>query len=277
MGFSRQSYDALSLGNTSIADSGGLTIVHPFYGEVDRFNFLYDNHWSQFNDPKIKILAIDDCGTPEIHPEMEGRNCDFDLSIYRIYENIRHNAVGAFNLGMLLADTEYVLMLDSDCSFSVEDMQRIMEFKPSDNVLYKFSKIRIENTGPRYIRHNQQAASLISKRLFTRLSMYDEDMTGETGGYGYWEYLFANNVESGIYGHHTGQQFRRIFIDLAVREYMGSIYDYTHDPGRTNKKLWYDKAAGRVPINYQKLNFPWQCTYHNQPGEHRYIHVRDRV
>lgn len=246
----------------------GLTLVHPFFGEDKRFDMLY-NHWMQYRPgikDKLKIVIADDCGTPEIHTLMRPsklKRCDIDLSIYRILQDLKYNTPGALNLGIMIADTEYILIMDSDCTFLDEEMHKIMSFKPEKNWVYKFRRNRITNDAQwkkndRYL----PCTMLFHKDMFLHINGFDEDFTGAySGGYAFFDTHFDFKILK--YGYHIG-----VVHDITATEYMddfiGDRVSRTKHHEFINRQLWYEKQDNRKPESQHMLRFPWTRTFYNR-------------
>jgi len=247
----------------------GLTLVHPFYGEAKRFETLYNNHWMQYRSEikdKLKIVIADDCGTPAIHILMSPsklKRLDINLSIYRILKDLKYNTPGALNLGIMVADTEHVLIMDSDCTFSDEEMHKIMSFKPERNWVYKFRRNRITNDSKwkmntRYL----PCTMLFHKDMFLHINGFDEDFTGEySGGYAFFDNHFDFKILK--YNYHIG-----VIHDITATEYMddlvGNRVFRTLGHENINRQLRYDKQENRKPESTHMLRFSWERTFCNR-------------
>lgn len=246
----------------------GLTVVHPFFGEKKRFEMLFNN-WTMY-DPKIKdklnIIVVDDHGTPPIHELMTPaykKHCDLNLDIMRINKNLKYNTPGALNLGIISAKTEYILIMDSDCTFSPEEMHNVMELRPDPKWNYKFPRKRVTNDAhwklnDRYL----PCTMLFNKDLFLKVNGFDEDFTGEySKGYAYFDNHFDRKVTK--YGYHFG-----VVNWISATEYMDDVVGdrvvRTRNDEVINKKLMYDKMNGVVEESKLMLRFPWELMFHNR-------------
>ena len=250
----------------------GLTLVHPYFGEKKRFVYMYDNYWSKYPQnikDKLHIVLVDDCGTPAIHTLMSGRKCDFNLTIFRITDNLKYNTAGALNVGSVEASTDFILQMDSDCVLDLEMMGKLMQTDPMLNWMYKFRRKRItDDPNLRRTDRYLPCANLLHKDVFKAVHGFDEDFTGaRSGGYGYFDNHFDHKV--------LAQKFRRAVIDgIIVTEYMESLVEPGESTGplgvgvhRTarhneiNRSLYRRKCNGLVPENHSILRFKYEKVY----------------
>lgn len=255
-------------GTTSIHDAGGLTLIHPFFGERKRFELLYSN-WMAYSPEikdKLNIIIADDCGTPAIHDLMTPayvKHCDFNLDILRITKDLKYNTAGALNLGIMAAHTKFILIMDSDCTFSPEVMHSIMSLKPEPRTMYKFPRNRITKdahwaTNIRYL----PCTILFEKDSFLEVNGFDEDFTGTySGGYAYFDNHFDDKLSN--LGYHN-----RVLLDITATEYMddfvGERVSRTKNQETINKTLMYNKNSGSVPNSTHMLRFPWKRMFKNR-------------
>ena len=120
----------------------GLTLMHPFYGEEERLPKMFEiwDAWSDDVKQHVSVILIDDHGTPSIEDLLPDRTVDYNLSVYRIQDDLQYNTPGALNLGMMVASTPWILTMDSDCAFEPDVMQRLLDFKPERGNVYKIGR-----------------------------------------------------------------------------------------------------------------------------------------
>lgn len=253
-------------GPTSVQESG-LTIVHAFFGEEQRFRLLIDN-WNRYSrsiKDKLKIIMVDDHGTPPLKSLLTPsilKRIDFDLTIYEIEDDLKHNTPGAYNLGVMAATTPWVLTLESDCTFLPGMMQKVMEYKPMKNCVYMFDRLRVtENKAWLMLDRYLPTAMLMNKEIFLDLNGFDEDFTGEySNGYGFFDTHFTFKVMVSKWDVGIAQP--NIIATEWMPDTCGERVPRTDEGIRTNKKLFYSKRNGSQPLDSNKmLRFAWSKVY----------------
>lgn len=259
----RDHFDGLTSLHTS-----GLTLIHPFFGETERFDKLFEI-WRSYSGKvkeSLNIVVIDDCGDPAIHtlmPKSRLKRCDFNLSIYRITTPLWRNTPGALNLGLMCSDTPWSLIMDSDCTFVAEEMEKVMALRPRSNWIYHFDRTRVtrdahwaENT--RFL----PCTILMPKPIFLDVAGFDEDFTGEySRGWAFFDNHFNWKVRMHDY-------WAGIPKWITATEYMpdevGPRLPRNRDEERINKKLMYAKKEGKIPNSSRMLRFDWERTLHRR-------------
>ncbi len=245
----------------------GLTLIHPFFGEEQRFRLLVDN-WIKYPQAirdKLKLIIVDDHGTPSIESLLTTKMKDslkgINLSVYEIQDDLKHNTPGALNLGMMVADTEWILIMDSDCTFLPEAMHDVMEYKPMDDWLYKFDRLRI--TDNEHWAKNERflpCTMLLRKQIFLEINGFDEDYTGaRSGGYGFFDNDFDHKIQLSKYN--SGRVQTNILATEWMSDVCGDFVPRTYEEDRINRRLYYEKIEGRIPYNNEMLRFAWRKVY----------------
>jgi glycosyltransferase involved in cell wall biosynthesis len=216
----------------------------------------------------LSIILVDDHGTPSakslLTPSVVKR-CNFDLTVYEIEDDLHHNTPGALNLGMMAASTDWILIMDSDCSFDPETMERLMAYKPMDGWLYKFDRNRITDdpklkANTRYL----PCTMLMQRKIFLSVNGFDEDFTGaRSGGYAF----FDNHFDSKVYNAGWNMGRASLKSDLIATEWMEDVVGIkvprTDKEQLINRKLMYAKMADTKLENHKILRFAWKRVYHS--------------
>lgn len=240
----------------------GLTLIHPFHGEDQRFE-LHWNHWVHLPEilrNKLKIIVVDDHGTPSIESlitDEKKEQINFDFSLYRITDDLKWSTPAALNLGLMSADTPWTLIMDSDCLFEAEEFAKVFALKPWQEIGYKFERKRI-TTDPHLAKTTRYLPCTIlqHKDIFLAVNGFDEDFIGtNSGGYGF----FDNHYDSKVYDAGFRQRY---LTEPIVTEYMQDqvglkVQRRTQDMD-TNRRLMYQKWNDEVPNNMKILNFNWK-------------------
>jgi len=246
----------------------GLTIVHPFYNDKERFDLQFWN-WMDYDKEikkNLKIIISDDCSTPPVVEYLtpsKTKRININLEIYRILKDLKWNTPGALNLGILNSSTDWILIMDSDCLLKPSIISQLMKnLKPSKEWFYYFPRNRITNKREKLTRY-LPCSVLFHKENFVDIGGFDEDFTGErSGGYGIFDNAFENQITT--YGYKKGL-LEDIIIDEYMEDFVGPNIQMktntTKDHIHINKKIGYDKYEGRRPWNRNFLNFPWERSF----------------
>jgi glycosyltransferase involved in cell wall biosynthesis len=239
-------------------ESARLTIVHPFYNEYARFKLQYANWlgWSDEVRERVNVVLIDDGSASPIHELFTSRRIaklgNFNISVHRIEKDLKWNTPGALNLGLTVAPTDWVLIMDSDCAFDNENMEKLLKAAPDPNAIYKFPRqrlgsgaVRTENlTKKRWL----PCTMLFHRSLFMdKVGGFDEDYTGEySGGYAFFDTDFDERAFS-MHNEHP----MLIWNDVTAIEWMpsmadGEIVHRSIEDQNVNKRLLYEKRAIRM-------------------------------
>jgi glycosyltransferase involved in cell wall biosynthesis len=242
----------------------GLTIVHPFYNDKERFDLQFP-YWQSYDDivkQYLKITIVDDCSKEPVSSYItrsKQKRIDFNLTGYRITEDLKWNTPGALNLGIMQATTDWVLIMDSDCLLNAEMIDTLMsELSPKENWLYYFPRNRITDDPIKKLNVRfLPCAILFHKNTFKTIGGFDEDFVGaRSGGYGVFDNHFE--VMMGRYGYSRG-----ILTNIVISEYIfkNETPSYTKEDVNVNLKLHYKKMECEVPMNRQLMNFTWEKSF----------------
>jgi glycosyltransferase involved in cell wall biosynthesis len=244
------------------------TIVHPFYNEPKRLELQLEN-WRAYKDQfkdNLEIIIADDCSDPGVHAMLEWEEIDFNLTVYRVLQDLKWNTPGALNLGISQSKTHWVLIMDSDCLLKPEAMQELIDLRPDEKFFYVFDRDRItddpiKKSNTRFL----PCSILFNRPTFDEVYGFDEDYQG--GGYAYFDNDFWDKML--LAGRWIGKLPRD---RLVITEYMEDVVGpniqqktgVTKENYVVNKHLFYDKKAGRKGRSEDMLRFPWEKSF-----EHR--------
>lgn len=272
------------VGNPRLLDVG-LSIVHPFFNERARFDLQFENwlSWPEEIRRKVQIIIVDDCSPSPVHTWLTKsklkRVSNLNLAIYRITTDLEYNTPGALNLAFTVAPSKFVLTMDSDCAFDVDNIQRLVDMTPVNDGLYKFNRTRIgsgENSinwegkesredlkQTRYL----PCTMLMNQNLFWRLGGFDEDYTGSrSGGYG----MFDTDFDDRMLAENIMWYIKE---DVIVTEWMPSVCDgeiitrneKSHEVARDLHRLKHHfnpaRKAEWLYQNREILRFQWERTF----------------
>jgi glycosyltransferase involved in cell wall biosynthesis len=251
----------------SLKDTG-LTIVHPFYNEKERLELQWERweRWSSLAKRKVKVIIADDCSDPGIHTFIPGTPL-IDLAIFRVKQDLRHNTPGCLNMGIKEANTEWLLIMDSDCMLEPERLDWLLQYKPTQDFVLRFHRDRITKN-PKHNKHRILGCSILfSKTQWRTVGGFDEDFTGESsGGYGYFDNDFNRKLTQNGYRKAVpiGLHVTEYLDDVIGRPGVQAINDVTKEKEHNiNKHLYYDKRQRRVPESpFSRIcRFQYERTY----------------
>ncbi len=264
----------------------GLTLMYPCFGQEKRIFRLVEewDAWGEDLKQHVKIILIDDHGTPSIESMLSGRTMDYDLSVYRIQDDVKHNIPGAMNLGVMAASTPWILTMDTDYSFPLNDMHRLLNFKPAQGEVYSFFLDRV-TAGVHVARYKKVHTNtfLIHKDVFIDLNGFDEDFSGkwsnklqpvlrELGvlpavfpkgiqGYGYHDCSFIHKL---TWAGYTYVKQRGYVATEWVDDVVENTIENTEANTRLGKGVYAAKRQGTLPHSTDMLRFKWKRVLHNR-------------
>jgi len=239
----------------------GLSIIHPFYNDFRRLPFHVKN-WGSYNPEsrsKLHFVLVDDYSIRPLIGVIDVSVVE-NLYVYRVMEDLRWNTPGALNLGVMQAPTEWVCIMDSDCMFFPENLEKLLDFEPEPDKFYYFKRQRISDTMPEKLLLDRYlpCAILMTKTAFLNIGGFDEDFSGaHSGGYGF----FDTDLENRIKVAGLRRQVDGVFIHEYMEDIMGPnvhTRERVRNKGLINKKLYYQKIAGEVPRGGKLCRFRWQ-------------------
>jgi len=269
-------------GNESLRELG-LTLMYPCFGQEKRIFKLLKvwDEWSDDVKDHVQINLIDDHGTPSVEEMLSNKTMDYNISVYRIQDDLKYNIAGALNLGMMLADTPWILTMDTDYSFQPDVMQSLLDFRPNRYEVYGFFLDRaIPHELPE--RNVHTTTFLLHKDTFIDLNGFDEDFSGtwshelqpklrEMGtqdrkfpkdvfGYGYFDNAFVWSLKCAGY---TYVKQRGYLATEWMEDAVGENVEYVATNRKLCRSIWSAKKAGKLPWSTDMLRFKWKRVIHN--------------
>jgi len=127
---------------------------------------------------RLHLVIVDDHGDPPVVIPESIKHL-VDIRLYRVEDNIPWNQMGARNLGVQEAPTDWVVLLDPDMVVEPEGAKRLM------NQVAKMSPGALVKLMLRYTDDSYDPTSpnvyMIHKEDFNRVGGYDEDYAGHKG------------------------------------------------------------------------------------------------
>jgi len=253
------------IGDETLRDLG-LTLMYPCFGQEKRiFRLLegWDAWWEDLKE-HVKIILIDDYGTPSVESMLAGREMDYDLSVYRIQDDVKHNIPGAMNLGMMAASTPWILTMDTDYSFPLKDMHQLLNFKPHQQEVYSFFQQRDpSDEAVDKLDRTHTNTFLIHKDTFTALNGFDEDFSGTVGDevqqYGFHDNSFLYRLQREGYQYVQQRGYTAI-------EWKDDVSAVENTPANTKlgKIMYHAKREGKLSHSTDMLRFKWKRVIYNR-------------
>lgn len=266
MSFDRTEQNPEGTGNKTLRELG-LTLMYPCFGQEKRISKLLKvwDVWSDDVKQHVSIILIDDHGTPSVEDMVSGRPVDYNLSVYRILDDVKHNMPGAMNLGMMTSSTPWILTMDTDYTFQPDIMQRLLDFKPHQNEVYTFFQQRDPaDEAVNRLDRTHTNTFLIHKDTFTGLNGFDEDFSGTVGAeiqqYGFHDNAFVYKLQR--VGYMYVQQRGYMATEWKDVPIVPSI-ENTPTNTRLGKGIYHAKRDGKLPFSTDMLRFKWTRVIHN--------------
>ena len=264
----------------------GLTLIYPCFGQEKRISRLLKvwDAWSDDVKQHVGIILVDDHGTPSIEDMLADRMMDYNLSVYRIQDDVKYNLPGALNLGVMVAYTPWILTMDTDYSFQPDVMQNLLDFKPNREEVYAFFLDRV-TAGEPLINDTRVHTNtfLLHKDVFIDLNGFDEDFSGKWSrelqpvlrrlgdsslpsefskdiqGYGYHDNYFLHKLQAEGYTYVK----QRGYIATEWKDDSENI-EYTSINRRLCKGIYNAKRQGKLPYSTDMLRFKWKRVLHTR-------------
>jgi glycosyltransferase involved in cell wall biosynthesis len=153
-----------------------LSIVYPYYNNEACLSRQLEL-WASLPPGlarRVEYVLVDD-GSPR--PAAVARDFPGNLTLVRIREDKRWNQHGARNLGLKLAEGEWVLATDIDHILDADGVRELLSMQRDPRTVYFFGRLR-EDGSPRNSHPN---SFLVEKRAFWEIGGYDEDFCGHYG------------------------------------------------------------------------------------------------
>lgn len=238
-----------------------MDFILPVYNVTKK---IIDRHVDNFKklEPSIakytRVIVIDDGSNPEFPVET-----DFGIKtkIARIDEDIIWHAEGAINLGFLLAEDSWCVLLNVDHIMPADDICRatLMKNRTREKI-YIFDRY-LPNGKSR--NKNVTGVSMIHRDDWWRIGGYDEEFCGGHGcadwlatGFAYKNPPLSNNLSVA-----KALNFELIQTDLKVIEYKDAEAPLKRDSLDRNMKIYKTKLKALSEGKYRNthiIGFDWR-------------------
>ena len=153
-----------------------LSIVYPYYDNEACLGRQLE-HWARLPRElarRVEYVLVDD-GSPS--PPAIPADFAANLTLVRIAEDIRWNQHGARNLGIKLAEGDWVIASDIDHILAADGIDRLLSMNRDPRTVYFFGRTK-EDGSPRNSHPN---SFLVHRQTFWEVGGYDEDFCGYYG------------------------------------------------------------------------------------------------
>lgn len=200
-------------------------------------------NWDKQTKKNVNIIVIDDGSENKFYDHFSKYDYDgLNIEIYEIIENIKWNQPGAFNLGISLANTKWVMIMPVDRLIYNETIIKIINESLDENNFYLTRDIvndKFIGIPPGII--------LLTKQAFINCGMFDEDFCGN---YGYDDILFRKILSKSYKEINTDW-------DLDVLIHASNEHALIRDT-KINSNLLNDKLLGKIPGSTRTIRFNWK-------------------
>jgi len=237
-----------------------MNIIFPVYNISDEILSLHLKEWHSLPEEirnKINLIIVDDCSP---NPFPINIYTGFKTKIARVNTDIKWHAEGAFNLGFLLADDDWCVLLQSDHVMPTEEIIKMVNLKKERGNLYVFQRMRPDGTS-----RNKNVASMtiIHRDDYWLVGGYDEDFCENHGGSDWltWGQYYNPNRAVSV-ADTVGMKY--VQTNIKIIEYQEKISGGARWEGNNLNKgliMWQNKLkevlAGTY-VNRAKLHFTWK-------------------
>jgi len=167
-----------------------LTLVLPYFSNK---GMLAEHHrvWLTYPDHlrgRLHVIVVDDCSPRDLRAE--AHDCPSiglgSIRLFRCLEKRRWNWLFSRNLGVLQAETNWVLLTDMDHLMPAETFGNLMEMDLDDASVYRLSRVDAPHLWPytlaecpvREKKRLHPNTWLLTRTMFDRIGGYDERLSG---------------------------------------------------------------------------------------------------
>jgi len=231
-----------------------ITLIIPYY----RSPLMIQKHLEVIDayPPGYRVIIVDDC-SPEPAEECIGRGHE-NLELYRIDTDIPWNREGARNLGAHLADTEWIIHVDTDHILPVDCAISLLEEDLDPSAWYRFSRFRVgkaddtrkKDAIPDDLEYGPVKphidSYLCTRDMYWEAGGYNEDYSGCLGGGGPFLKRMKKTCGEPIV-------FYDIFLEVYTRDKFpdASVSDLSRDKTEfKNRQRKIGRRKGKNPLRF---------------------------
>lgn len=201
--------------------------------------------WESYPDDvlsNLDIIIIDDCSlSQKAYPLVCPYKNKMPIRLFRVLKDIKWNQPGALNLGMCVANTNWVFHADIDNVVTAKSMREIIQATQGQHKRYDFL-VHVKDRTPL-----NPSAWLLTRDVFWDVGGYDEDFAGN---YGYDDSFLRYELERAGY---------LPVLLKHIKIHMANVPVPDPRDVAVNKRLLHDKVMS-YKFNQPKriLRFPWR-------------------
>jgi len=234
-----------------------ITCVFPLYDHSPKLMQLHIDTWREIPlkyREQLHFVVIDDCSPTPVEI-----NVDFPVNytLARIDKDIYWNCVGAKNLGMTLADKDWIIQIDGTMQIEAPEFEKIFNLKKERGTFYVFDRWLPNG---KYRNKNISGSCIIHYDDYWKSGGQDEDFAGNCGCSDWM--IFGDIVRTPkeiCLVKQIGIKLERTSIRIIDQ------YQFSCDPSKKRKtginiKKYHKKLQQLKSGTYvhpPNLNFPW--------------------
>ena len=244
-----------------------ITMIVPYYRQP-KMLALQLRAWCKYSPAtreNLRFIIVDDC-SPEPALDVINDHDDVPLELYRVKVDIPWNRSMARNLGSKVAETDWLLHVDTDHVLPPEAAERLVAqyvHFPRD-YWYKFRRYRIGKADetrmkdmiPRHIEFGEIKphvdSFLCTKDLYWKVGGYDPDYAGCLGGGG----AFLRQLKvAGKECIAPSDTYLHVYTRDKVPD--SSIFTLNRDTSEYGRRRREKERAGKTKV-VNPIRYPWE-------------------
>lgn len=151
-----------------------MDIIFPIYNPDQVMFQRHIDEWKKCGS-YVRAIIIDDASDPPFNPTTD---VGITTKVARVKKNIQWHAEGAINLGFLLANDDWCILLNFDHLLAASEIFKACSMKKEQGNIYIFNRVLPDG---RLRNKNVTGVCVIHRNDWLRIRGYDEDFCGMHG------------------------------------------------------------------------------------------------